>query len=230
MNIPQKTRTLSLILKAVIILSAIAGTVLSVLSAGEFMSGRSVFMYFTIQSNIALALVSLIGAVILIRDKKVSNTWFVIRLVAAVSITLTGVVFCVVLAPTLQGGAWTLPNILTHVIVPAVSVIDYYVICAYGNLAKRHVIYVIIPPIAYAVYAGIGYVNNWDFAAGLNYPYFFLNWGSPAGAFGFSSELPFMGCAWWILVILLFLAGIGTIYVVTLNRFRKVPPVKKEGN
>lgn len=221
MNIPQRTKTLSLILKTIIILSAIAGTVMSVLSTGEFMNGRSVFMYFTIQSNIALAAVSLIGAVILIGNKNAGNAWFVVKLVATVSITLTGVVFCAVLAPTLKEGAWSAANILTHVIVPVVSVIDYYVICAYGNLSRKHVIFVIIPPIAYAVYAGIGYVNNWDFAAGLNYPYFFLNWGSPAGAFGFSKELPFMGCVWWILVLLLFLVCIGNVYVVTLNRFRK---------
>lgn len=218
MNIPNKTKNLSLILKCIVILSAVAGTIMSALSVGEFMSGSAVFMYFTIQSNIALALVSLIGACLLLSGKPASNAWFVIKLVATVAITLTGVVFCFVLAPTLKSNAWTLANILTHVIVPVVSIIDYYVICRYADLRKRHVFYVIIPPVAYAVYAGIGYVNNWDFAAGLNYPYFFLNWGSPAGAFGFTDELPYMGCAWWILAILIFLIIIGLIYIRTVRK------------
>ncbi|MCR4598606.1 MAG: hypothetical protein K5678_06210 [Acetatifactor sp.] len=64
-------------------------------------------------------------------------------------------------------------------------------------------------------------MNGWEFAAGLNYSYFFLNWGSPAGAFGFSKELPFMGCAWWILVLLLFLIGVGHAYLALANFLRK---------
>lgn len=222
MVIPQKTAKLSLILKCIVILSAIIGTILSALSATDFMGGRVVFMYFTIQSNIALALVCLIGGIYLIRKAEAPAVWYVIKLVATVSITLTGVVFCFVLAPTLKDAAWTPSNILTHVVVPVVSIVDYYVTCAYGSLRKAHVLYVIIPPIAYAIYAGIGYIQKWNFGGGRNAPYFFLDWGSPAGAFGFSNELPFMGCMWWILSLLVFLLIIGLIYVVTLKRFRKV--------
>lgn len=54
--------------------------------------------------------------------------------------------------------------------------------------------WVIVPPMLYSIYAGIGYARNWQFAEGYNYPYFFLNWGSPAGAFGLTDELPYMGC------------------------------------
>ena len=56
---------------------------------------------------------------------------------------------------------------------------------------------------------------------GQNYPYFFLNWGSPAAAFGFTDELPYMGCVWWILAILLFLIIIGWSYVAVANRIGK---------
>ena len=65
----------------------------------------------------------------------------------------------------------------------------------------------------YAIYAGIGYVKGWEFSRGTNYPYFFLNWGSPAGAFGFISELPFMGTAWWILTLFVFLILVGLCYL-----------------
>ena len=78
-----------------------------------------------------------------------------------------------------------------------------------------------IPPLLYAIYAAIGFVNGWEFSKGKNYPYFFLNWGSPAGAFGFSDELPFMGCAWWIIAILIFLLGIGYLYLRILDRLKK---------
>ncbi len=130
-----------------------------------------------------------------------------------VSITLTGVVFGFVLAPTLGAAAWNIQNTLTHLVVPVVAVIDFFVVAPKANIHKKNVIFVIIPPILYAIYAGIGYVRGWEFAEGINYPYFFLNWGSKAGAFGFTNELPFMGSAWWILALLIFLIAVGYCYL-----------------
>ena len=100
------------------------------------------------------------------------------------------------MAPTLGNAAWNLQNILTHVVVPVAAIIDFFVVGVSSNIKKSNTFWVIVPPILYAVYAGIGYVENWQFAEGYNYPYFFLNWGSSAGAFGFTDELPFMDCAW----------------------------------
>ena len=78
-----------------------------------------------------------------------------------------------------------------------------------------------LPPLAYAVYAGIGYIAGWEFLEGINYPYFFLNWGSPAGAFGFTKGLPFMGVVWWILALLLFLVLVSYLYLVILDRLKR---------
>ena len=210
MLIPSKKVTISLILKFAIVLSAAAGVTLSALASSKtFMGGSVVFMYFTIQSNIAIALVSLIGSFLLIRGKPVGNVWYVIKYVATVSITLTGVVFIFVLAPILGGFAWELQNILTHVVVPLAAIIDFFVTGPYGNIKKSCVFFVTLPPLAYAIYAGIGYVAGWEFSKGTNYPYFFLNWGSPAGAFGFTKGLPFMGCGWWILALMFLLIAVG---------------------
>ena len=222
MNIPNKKRIASIILKCIVFFSAVTGTYLSaVTETGGFMNGGKIFMYFTIQSNIFVALISAIGFVLLLRRQKICSAWHVIKYVGAVSITLTGVVFSFVLAPTLGDKAWTLRNILTHVIVPIAFIIDFFVIAVYGDLQKRHIPFVLIPPGAYAVYAGIGYLAGWEFRKGVNYPYFFLNWGSPAGAFGFSSELPFMGTAWWILALVIFLLIFGAAYLWIVNRLKR---------
>ena len=62
MDISQNHKIISLYLKAVVIISAVVGVILSAVAAkGIFMGGGRVFMYFTIQSNIAVALVELIG-------------------------------------------------------------------------------------------------------------------------------------------------------------------------
>lgn len=218
----SRARTcLSLLFKLIVIVSAVTGTIMS--AAGDrnaFMGNSTVFMYFTIQSNIAVALLSLAGAVWMLSGKPVTRAAQVIKLVGAVSITLTGVVFCFVLVPVLGGNAWNIQNVLTHVVVPVVSVLDLFVTGSCYPYRKRDIPWVIVPPLLYAVYAGIGYAAKWEFAPGTHYPYFFLNWGSPAGAFGFSDELPFMGCMWWILLLLLFLLAVSAVYLLLLRLFR----------
>lgn len=82
--------------------------------------------------------------------------------------------------------------------------------------------WVVVPPLLYAVYAGIGYIAGWEFMEGIHYPYFFLNWGSPAGAFGFTDGLPYMGTAWWILLLLLFLIGVGRLYLALLGIIKRL--------
>lgn len=202
----MKNKIISYILKTVVVISAVLGVIFSVLNSG------AAFMYFTIQSNIAIALVALVGAILMLKDID-NRIWQVIKLVATVAITLTGVVFCFVLAPTLGNGAWSVRNILTHVVVPLAAVIDFFIPIYKAEYKKADSIYIIIPPLLYAIYAGICYGQNLDFGAGVNYPYFFLNWGSPAGAFGFTDSLPFMGCAYWILALLLFLIAVGLGYI-----------------
>ena len=221
MNIPTKNRTVSLILKCIVILSAVIGTLMSAAAGSRsFMGGRTVFMYFTIQSNIAIAVICAVGGVLMLCRRQIGKAWFVIKFVGTVAITLTGVVFCAVLAPTMGKAAWNIQNILTHVIVPVFSVVDFFLTGVYGSIRKRSVVFVTLPPLAYVIYAGIGYVRGWQFARGINYPYFFLNWGSPAGAFGFSKELPFMGCIWWILALLVFLLVIGYLYLFIAETIR----------
>lgn len=155
------------------------------------------------------------------RDKAISNIWYIFKLMGTVSITLTGTVFAVLLAPMLGKAAWSVPNTLTHVVVPFVAIIDFFVVASGAEIKRRSVVYVIIPPLLYAIYAWIGYASEWEFAKGQNYPYFFLNWGSRAGAFGFTDELPFMGCIWWILLLLLFLVAVVWCYLAIADKIGK---------
>ncbi len=231
MTIPKKVKIASLILKAVVFLSAAAGVIFGAMaSRGTFMGGGRVFMFFTIQSNIAIGLIEGIGAVFLLKRSVTGRLWSVIRFIGTVSITLTGAVFCVLLAPTLGDAAWSATNLLTHVVVPVASIADFFVTGPYGAYRKSDVWYVVLPPLAYTVYAVIGYVAGWEFVDGANYPYFFFNWGSPAGAFSFSRELPFMGCVWWILLLLAFLIFVGWVYLRIAFTLRKKAEKKTVSN
>ena len=223
-KISATRKSISFALKLIVIFAAVAGTFLSAYASSKtFMGGRRVFMYFTIQSNIAMAIICAIGFCLLARAKPISGAWHVVKFVGTVAITLTGVVFGFVLAPTLGANAWNIQNTLTHLVVPVAAVVDFFAVSGAAGIKRKNVIFAIVPPLLYAIYASIGYVNGWQFADGINYPYFFLNWGSPAGAFGFSKELPFMGTAWWILALLLFLIGIGCCYLALADLIYKKP-------
>lgn len=218
MKVSTKQLILTVILKLTVFISATVGIILSAIAGIEsFMGGSTVFMYFTIQSNILIALVCLIGLCIVLFKLKFNYIWSLIKFVSTISITLTGLVFCFVLAPTMATSAWGLSNILTHVVVPLAAVIDFFVIGINLEYKKTDVIYVIIPPLLYAIYAGIGYALNWQFSKNTNYPYFFLNWGSKAKAFGFTNELPYMGVMWWIILLLLLLVGLAFLYLKIID-------------
>lgn len=211
-------RILSLLLKAVIMIAAVWGISLCAFDMNAFMGGKTVWLYFTIQSNVWIAVTALLGLVMMFQDRRVMPRWMsVLQLMMTVSITLTGLVYCFMLAPLMGEQAFNLTNILTHVLVPAAAVVDFFVCARRLNLRGADTWYVIIPPIYYLGFASIGYVANWQFGPGVNYPYFFLNWGSPAGAFGFSDSLPYMGVMYYVLLMLVFLLLIGRLYVAGAN-------------
>lgn len=222
MMIPAERKTASLILKCIVILAAAVGTYLSALGgSGGFMIGSKAFMYFTIQSNILIAWVCAVDAVLLLKKSAVSSVWLVIKFVATVSITLTGAVFTFVLAPTLGDYAWQIQNVLTHLVVPLAAIADFFVTGGCGDIRMKYVFFVELPPLAYVIYAAVCYAAGWTFADGNTYPYFFLNWGSSAGAFGFSGDFPFLGCVWWILIMGAAILAVGCGYLKILDRMKR---------
>ena len=218
-SISNKRKIISCILKLIVVIGAVVGVIMSG-TAGRafFMGGSRVFMYFTIQSNILIAMICGAGLLFLLQGRTTGTAWYTLKLVGTVSITLTGVVFAVLLAPLLGKAAWNVQNTLTHAVVPAAAVADFFVSAGGVRLRKLNAAFVIIPPLMYVIYAGIGYVLEWDFAMGQNYPYFFLNWGSPAGALGIIDEFPYIGCVWWILILLAFLIGVALLYLAIAER------------
>lgn len=223
-------KKISYALKLIVILSAAAGTWMSAAAGRKvFMGGSRVFMYFTIQSNLLMALICAAGFFMLLRDRAVPRSWYAVKLSGTVSITLTCAVFAVMLAPLLGNAAWNVQNTLTHLVAPLAAVADFLLVAPGAGIKRKSVFWVLVPPFLYVVYAGICFINGWEFARGQNYPYFFLNWGSPAGAFGFTSELPFMGCVWWILILLLFLLAVGWCYLAAADRIGRKRAEKASG-
>lgn len=200
---------ISVILKTIVVVCATTGVVMNVLGMG----GSTGFLFFTIQSNIWIALVCLAGLVLDICKVRPSRIMGVIKMVFTASITLTGIVYCGMLAPFIGPGAFALSSSLVHVVVPIAAVADYFVCRTDYPLKKKDSVWVILPPIYYLGFAAVGFVLNWDFGGGANYPYYFLNWGSPAGAFGFVSDPLAIGVIYYVLFLLAFMIGVGALYV-----------------
>ena len=144
------------------------------------------------------------------------------KLIFTVYITLTGVVYCVLLAPLLGAAAYSPASVLTHVVVPAASVLDFAVYDYPAGYKKRECLLATIPPFYYLGFSSLGYALNWEFSTGVNYPYFFLNWGSPAGAFGFSEESPYIGVFYYVLIMVAFVVGVGALYILLARLIKKL--------
>ena len=214
---------LSVICKSSAVLLALLGIILSLIQAEEhgYSHAGKRLLYFTAQSNIWILL---LFALLLIlpfcktytQNKRLDYVLYSLKFVFTVSITITAFIFCVVLAPGAKEAnydAFSLSSILTHMAVPVLAVVDLFLDPHKITLNKHHLLYTIIPPLLYCVFASILGAFHVDFGRGDTYPYFFLNYKSPAGFFGFSREMPYIiGSFYWILVILGMILGIGALY------------------
>ena len=208
-------KIISLVLKSLIALSVIVGIIIHVV---EF---PAALLYFTTQSNIWIGVTCMVGLMLIAFNRPIKQWMYSVKLIFTVSITLTGVVYCTLLAPYMGELAFTFSSTLLHVVVPILAVADFFVYDYVAEFKKWECVTVTIPPIYYLIFAGIGFVLNWDFGYGDNYPYFFVNWGSPAGAFGFSSESPYIGVFYYVLILSAFVIGIALLYIFIAKRIRK---------
>lgn len=215
-------KLISILLEVVVAVCASVGVALT----AEM--GSQCFLYFTIQSNLwiaaTLAAFAVWQLVNMIRPstKDIPEALWRLKFVFTVSISLTGGVFCAVLAPTMPGAFNSAANVLTHVVVPVCAIADLFV-AKHDAPDFGIAVWALVPPVYYLAFATVGFMLNWDFGNGLNYPYFFLNWSSPAGVFGFGGGGEyFMGTFWWILVMIALVAGIALAYAAILKRMQRV--------
>lgn len=218
-------------LKVAILLSALGGVVLSLFYAERdgYSHWSKRLLYFTGLSNIWIGICVLI--ILIAPLIKALNTDFakdmlyVLRYIFTVSITVTGIVYCFILAPFATEGEfnpWTLSNVLTHVVAPLLTLVDFFIDEYKLRLTKEHIAFTAIPPLMYFVFSSILNLLGVDFGRGDDYPYFFLNLKSPAGIFGFSDTPPFViGSFYWILLFLFMVYSIALPLALVNNKIIK---------
>ncbi|MFA7032445.1 MAG: hypothetical protein WC201_02670 [Bacilli bacterium] len=221
-----KRHITSLVLKAVLSLVSLNGVFLMLLQ--DNFTNWSSLLYFTAQSNIWIGIYAILAFIFLLietvtQKPKVPKWLEILQLVFTVSIAITGLIFCFVLAPTSGQNIWTPTNVLVHMLAPVLAIVDYFVSLRHFRYQKFSFFYATIPFLYYLGLSAIGYLAKWDYGQGNHYPYFFLNFGSPVGFFGFSSQAPYwMGTFYWIIVILAICLGLSFLFQWLANRLNRV--------
>ncbi len=195
-------------LKAVTVLSAVGGVLLGLFDAERagYSHWSRRLLYFTAQSNLWLGVTVLMLLLSLARNKERAGKWYLFRYVFTASIVLTGLVFCLILAPFAGKSyhPWSLSNILTHVATPLLALSDLVIDRYPVLMGAREITLCVLPPLGYVTLASLLGLFGVDFGRGVTYPYFFMNYCSPVGLFGMGGERPFvLGAVYWILLLLL---------------------------
>ena len=192
-------------LKILTILSAFGGVLLSLISApgDNFSHPWKRLLYFTAQSNIWIGAVFLLILVLPFTKMQKGELWrqrlYLLKFIFTVSITMTGIVFCGVIAPFSPSTyrPWVFCNWLTHVVTPILAIADFFLDKQRITIKTKHLFACLLPPLFYfSVATLLGYFN-FDFGRGEPYPYFFLDYRSPIGLFGVGKQSPFIGPVYW---------------------------------
>lgn len=190
---------------------AMAGLLLYVLIAQCILThsqGRSLantFSYFTIQSNVLVLITSAILAV----KPTVSGTWWrILRLAALTGITVTGIVYSLILARYVHlTGVASLYNQVFHHIMPIATVIGFLWVEPRLRLRWRDMAF-LGWPVAWLVYTMLrGAIARPEFTgfgeAPSHYPYEFLD----------INRIPLTEVVVAIIIIAVLLSAIGAAYI-----------------
>jgi len=149
---------------------------------------RRFFCYFTIQSNVLVA----VSTFLIVRGRIESQVFRVVRLASLVGITVTGVVAAIALppSPSYTTGSLICDRLL-HIVVPVLTFVGWAVFGPRGKVTREDLLPALIWPVLWLVATlALGPLVDW-------YPYPFLD----VGSIGLGRTL--LNCA---VIALLFLA------------------------
>lgn len=192
-------------------------------------------LYFTQQSNLWIAFASFAFAFVLSRpavNEKHLRIAGLFKYIFTVSITVTGIIFCALLAPFADIPMWYLSNVITHVVVPVLAVIDFFADRWIFPVRKRDAAYALIPLAAWFLFASVLCALRVDFGRGDPYPYFFMDFYSEVGLFGAQAipgERPQLGSFYWFVLFFALVCGLCYAFRAWHNTVWKKRKKEKKG-
>ena len=192
-------------------------------------------LYYTAQSNLWLSLSLFICFFLKLKSnltKQSKSVLFLIKYVYTVSITVTGLVFCTLLAPLAPKSynVWSLSGIVTHVFTPILAIISLFFTPPACKIEKKHCFIAMLPSLLYFIVVLILSVLSFDFGRGDKFVYFFLDFTSFSSIWrvNLNSSPPLLGSFYWLIILLLTILSIALLLRKLVNKQPKYLLFKNE--
>lgn len=168
----KKNYTISMIINILIVIFTLLASIL-MFTGIKFMHGAEpvlevtkmgMFKFFTVDSNIFMALVALAFALeeyklLKKRKKSISAKLYVFKLMSTTAVTLTFVVVFAYLGPFSSGGIPSMirnSNLFFHLLIPVLSIINFTCFEKTKTITFKNVFYGLVPTLLYAIF----YITN----------------------------------------------------------------------
>ena len=162
----QNIHKIFLLTSAVVI---IAGAIL-MMNLGDYFDAQG-FLSFTVQSNLLTAIGFMLMVAFYNSEGKRGKFRSYITFSVIISISITGLVYNLVLVPTIEEALPIIsdfPNFSTHFLSMVLALANYFVLEKKGTFTFKHIIAGLIFPMVYwIVFISIGEIINY-------FPYFFM--------------------------------------------------------
>lgn len=226
----KMTTVFKILIKVLLLAFGTWGLIITFGSTAVFMNGATGLLYFTVQSNITIMAITLVFLVADIMQAAGGKTFInqgllTVKFVFTVAITITFLVFFLMLAPTM---GWkyllSMSNLTVHFFVPVLAIADFFLFDYKLRFSKASPLLALAMPLYYVVFAlslsAAGVSFNGDRA-----PYYFLDY-KELGWFSFDKGL---GVVYWILLLLAAIIGLCYLMAFLLGLVAKRKEKKNLG-
>lgn len=146
--------TIAVILRLAAAAASVAGVIAQLVIAVQTHFGLvNFFSYFTTLSNLFASVVFVVGAVAILRRRSMGARWEAVRGASVVYMAFVGIVFNTLLGDADLGGLMPWVNVVHHMVMPLVAVIDWLILPPAMRLAWRTAWLWVIVPVAYTAYS-----------------------------------------------------------------------------
>jgi hypothetical protein len=217
----KKENLISAISKLLLVVGVIIGVWASLLQEGFFNPKH--FLYYTIQSNIEIAIICLVSLLFIFSKKEIPSIVYTLKFIFIVAITLTGLVFNFILYPQALAYNFDLEpfaiyNFFTHIFVPILSLVDFFAFDYKLKITKKTFLLGLITPLIYFIFVMFCTKVGIRFNGNLFVPYFFLDYKANSW---FQIGNGKIGVFYWVIIQILIVLLISSVLLFFLKKRKK---------
>ena len=214
----KKENLISAISKLLLVVGVIIGVWASLLQEGFFNPKH--FLYYTIQSNIEIAIICFVSLLFIFSKKEVPSIVYALKFIFTVAITLTGLVFNFILYPasifsTHPLNPLSTANFFTHIFVPILSLVDFFAFDYKLKITKKTFLLGLITPLIYFIFVMFCTKVGIRFNGNLFVPYFFLDYKANSW---FQLGDGKIGVFYWVIIQILIVLLISSVLLFFMKK------------